>query len=100
MRPDACSRCGPRTSTATGAVTPALLALAGIPLAPDEETLPVLDLAADWDGDGALEILLPLLDRVAIARRGAAGWAVAGELRLGVRESYGGRGEGYDPRAR
>ncbi len=78
-----------------------LLDVAGLALLPEEEELPWIEVARDWDGDGALEILLPTVDRVAVIARGPDGeWRRAGDLALPPRASYAVRGEQFEPRSR
>ncbi len=75
--------------------------LPGLALLPDEEQLVFLDVARDWNGDGRDEILLPLVDRIAMLARGAdGGWTRIGDLQLPPRASYSVRADSYDPRAR
>jgi hypothetical protein len=88
-----------------------LLALA------DDDGLPFFDVARDWDGDGTTEILLPLVDGIAVwaappsppstapADGGAAPapdgrWARAGLLRLPPSATYFVRAELDEPRLR
>ncbi|MSP62334.1 MAG: VCBS repeat-containing protein [Myxococcales bacterium] len=85
-----------------GAANP-LFAITGLVLVPDEEDLPFLDVARDWDGDGKEEILLPLPDRVAlIARDGSEPptWQKRVDLMLPPRVTYAVRGDVHEPRAR
>jgi FG-GAP-like repeat len=79
-----------------------LVAIEGLALLPDEEDLPWIDVARDWNGDGRAEILLPTVDRIAVITRSAGGdtgWARTGELRLTPRARYLVRSDAYEPRA-
>lgn len=73
----------------------------GVVLPPDEESLPYLDVARDWGGDGRIEFLLPLLEGIAVVTRGADGrWSMTSELELPPRPGYLVRDDLYEPRAR
>jgi len=78
-----------------------LVAVAGLALLAEEDELPWLDVARDWDGDGKVEILLPAVDRVhVIARNADGGWSVKSELQLPPKASYLVRTDSFEPRAR
>jgi hypothetical protein len=78
-----------------------LVKATGLLALPDDEDLPIYDVARDWDGDGKDEILLPLVEGTAVFQRGADGaWTRTALLRLGPRAKYLVRSELYEPRAR
>ena len=71
-----------------------------IALPPDSDDLPWLDLARDWDGDGRVAILVPLLDRLTFVRRAADGtWSRDGDLQVMPRATFRVRDELHEPRA-
>jgi hypothetical protein len=75
--------------------------VSGLLALPDPDDLPFLDVMHDWDGDGKPEILVPLVDGIAVMTRGADGtWARTGLLRISPRADYAVRTEQYEPRNR
>ena len=77
-----------------------LVAVTGLLALPDDEELPFFDVGRDWDGDGKPEILLPVIDGVAVFTRQADGWQRTGTLKLQPRASYAVKSELYEPRVR
>jgi hypothetical protein len=77
-----------------------LLKVSGLLALPADEDLPFFDVARDWDGDGTAEILIPILDGVAVFTRREEGWSRAGTLRLPPQASHMVRSEQYEPRLR
>jgi hypothetical protein len=82
--------------------TPKPLARAvGLLALPDDDDLPFYDVMRDWDGDKKDEILLPLVEGMALITRAADGtWQRATNLRVSARANYGIRAEQYEPRLR
>jgi hypothetical protein len=84
----------------------------GLLALPDDDALPFFDLARDWDGDGTTEILLPVVDGIAVwaaappaapVDGGAAPdgrWVRSGLLKLPPAATYLVRAELDEPRLR
>jgi len=72
----------------------------GLLALPDDAELPFVDLARDWDGDGKSEMLVPILDGVAVFARDGGAWARAGTLRIVPAASHMIRTQMYEPRLR
>ncbi len=77
-----------------------LVKVSGLLALPSDDDLPFFDVARDWDGDGKTEILVPILDGVAVFTRGNDGWTRSGTLRLPPQASHVVRAEQYEPRLR
>jgi hypothetical protein len=73
----------------------------GLLALPDDDDLPFYDVMRDLDGDKKDEILLPLVESMALIVRAPDGtWQRAAQLHITPRASYGIRAEQYEPRLR